>query len=212
MKKYRPFVKLVALFSVSFFIANSQINSTKQESDRIIIDSNLSFKEAFGTQAIPTKIKEQLCVINVRYYSLDGKIHQGRLIIHKELKEDINSIFSEILNSKFPIAKVIPISKYKYSDYDSMKANNTSGFNYRVIEGTKKLSNHALGRAIDINPFLNPAIRKGKVVPEGATYNPKAVGTITEDGIVVTAFKKRGWKWGGEWKNQKDYQHFEKNI
>jgi len=32
--------------------------------------------------------------------------------------------------------------------------NNTSGFNYRKITGTDKLSTHSFGRAIDINPVL----------------------------------------------------------
>ena len=33
-------------------------------------------------------------------------------------------------------------------------------------------------------------------------------GLITEEGICYHAFTKRGWKWGGTWKNVKDYQHF----
>lgn len=37
------------------------------------------------------------------------------------------------------------------NDNKSMSANNTSAFNYRVISGTKKLSNHSYGLAIDIN-------------------------------------------------------------
>jgi hypothetical protein len=26
----------------------------------------------------------------------------------------------------------------------------------------------------------------------------------------VQIFKKYGWKWGGDWKDTKDYQHFQK--
>ena len=37
-----------------------------------------------------------------------------------------------------------------------MEDNNTSCFNYRVVDGTTSLSKHALGCAIDINPFITP--------------------------------------------------------
>jgi hypothetical protein len=91
-----------------------------------------------------------------------------------------------------------------------MKDNNTSAFNYRVISGTRTFSTHALGRAIDINPFLNPQIKNGEISPEGATYNKYKWGTITANSWLTHEFYKRGWRWGGSWKFTKDYQHFEK--
>ena len=39
-----------------------------------------------------------------------------------------------------------------------MLDNNTSCFNYRVVDGTSSLSKHAIGCAIDINPFYNPYV------------------------------------------------------
>jgi peptidoglycan LD-endopeptidase CwlK len=97
-----------------------------------------------------------------------------------------------------------------------MMANNTSGFNYRMIAGTERLSNHARGRAIDINPLLNPCIRGDFVQPAGAAYDPSRPGTLTTDSPVTQFLKARGWIWGGDWasgrdgKPLKDYQHFEK--
>jgi hypothetical protein len=41
-------------------------------------------------------------------------------------------------------------------------------------------------------------------------YDVKLKGTITADSFLVREFTKRGWKWGGYWKKNKDYQHFEK--
>ena len=72
------------------------------------------------------------------------------------------------------------------------------------------MSNHAFGIAIDINPLLNPYVKKNSVEPEGASYNPELSGTITEDSDVVKIFKSYGWNWGGDWTRGKDYQHFEK--
>ena len=91
-----------------------------------------------------------------------------------------------------------------------MAANNTSAFNYRTIAGTVRLSNHASGRAIDINPRQNPYIKGQVVQPPGAKYEPNAEGTLTEEHPVVRAFLKLGWAWGGHWTTTQDYQHLEK--
>ena len=88
--------------------------------------------------------------------------------------------------------------------------NNTVAFNYRKVKGSKVLSAHSYGMAIDINPIQNPHI-KGKVIqPPNAKYDPKVKGTILRDSEIVKEFIKRGWQWGGRWKSSKDYQHFEK--
>ncbi len=144
---------------------------TDSQKNEVIIDSSLSIVEAVGNQDIPENVKAQLCLLDVRYYSLDGKLHQGQLIIHNSLKDDVAGVFDEIRASRFPIAKVIPVSRYNFSDELSMQDNNTSGFNYRTVEGTSVLSNHALGRAIDINPLFNPFIRGEEVDPVGAKYD-----------------------------------------
>jgi hypothetical protein len=179
-------------------------------SESVVIDSALSFEEAIGGQTVPEEVRADLVLVDVRYYSFDGRAHQGQLLIHKDLRREVEEIFVELAKSKFPVAKVIPVSKYGFSDELSMEDNNTSGFNYRAIAGTTKLSNHALGQAVDINPLLNPYIRNGMVEPRGAKYDPNVPGTIVAEGVVVMAFKKRGWSWGGDWNSLKDYQHFEK--
>lgn len=181
-----------------------------QDGNGVLIDSKLSLAEALGEQVIPEHIKKDLSLVDVRYYAFDGKLHQGQIVIHSSLREDVVNIFREIEKDRFPIAKVIPVSRYAFSDDKSMEDNNTSAFNYRTIDGTDKLSNHALGRAIDINPFINPFIKKGKTKPSGAKYDPKVPGTITKDSPLARLFKKQGWQWGGDWKSSKDYQHFEK--
>lgn len=212
----KPNIKLLLTLIIAFgpfHSIPSNSTPTKPHSERrVIVDSDLSLDQALGNQNIPGNIKAHLRLVNVHYYSFDGKLHRGQLVVHKALRAEVIAIFRDIERSRFPIAKVIPISKYNFSDELSMLDNNSSAFNYRLIEGSSKLSNHALGRAIDINPFQNPIVRNGIAQPAGAAYNPKASGTIVSGGIVVRAFKKRGWTWGGNWKRLKDYQHFEKRL
>lgn len=177
----------------------------------LIIDSDMSFKEAIEGTNAPKDVIDNLVLLNVKYYSFDNIIHQGQLIIHKEVESDIKEIFDLILKIKFPIKKVIPIVKYGWDDDSSMADNNSSAFCYRFVAGTKRLSNHALGRAIDINPFNNPVLHeKGKIEPEGALYKPELPGTFTSKNPIVQEFIKRGWRWGGDFNSFKDYHHFDK--
>jgi len=174
-----------------------------------IIDSALTREEALAGETIPDAIRRDLTLVTVSYWSFDHRMHQGQIVIHKDLASDVRSIFQELQQRRFPIAHVIPIAHYHWSDDDSMAANNTSGFNYRKVPGHDKLSNHAYGRAIDINPVQNPFIQNGVPTPPGAVYQPGQPGTITE-GAIVRMFERRGWRWGGRWRAATDWQHFDK--
>jgi peptidoglycan LD-endopeptidase CwlK len=177
---------------------------------KVIVDCNYTLSEALAGKDIPKDIKEDLRLVDVYYYSFDKKLHKGQLVINKNLVNDIEWIFKMLKEKKFPIKSVIPVVKYYWSDDESMKANNTSAFNYRLVVNTNRFSNHSTGRAIDINPWQNPQIIDGKASPEGALYNPKVKGTISKHSLVVRLFKNKGWNWGGDWKTRTDYQHFEK--
>jgi len=198
------------MFYLLLLIMLLNTNSISLHDDDVIIDCSYSFTEAVSNLDFPDNIKNNLTIVTVRYYSFDNKLHQGQIVIHKSLSEDVKTIFELIKEKRFKIAKVIPIVFYNWSDEKSMLADNTSAFNYRFVAGTKRLSNHATGRAIDINPFLNPQVFKDKVYPVTAKYNIKVEGTITANSFIVKEFKKMGWTWGGDWKSSKDYQHFEK--
>lgn len=209
---------LINLFLLSTVISSGtelepDVINFKQTQDafvEILIDADYTLDEALEGIDIPGWIRNELTLVNVEYYSFDDKLHRGQIVIHKELAKDIEEVFELIKEKRFPVAKVIPIVKYNWSDEKSMLDNNTSAFNYRVVKGTNRLSNHAYGRAIDINPFQNPYIRNNYISPKGSSYNPNKPGTITKDSFLVKEFKKRGWTWGGDWKTLKDYQHFEK--
>src|SRR5258708_2649026 len=185
-----------------------------------IIDSNMSAKEAFDglNPKCPQDIRKRQKVVKIKYYSSDGKIHQGQLVIDADLKNDIKKVLALALKERFPIYSVIPISDKRFrkdgrwDDELSMEANNTSAFNYREITGGGRLSNHAYGRAIDINTLQNPYIKDAVVLPHGAKYDPCVAGTYTVAHPIVRSFLQLGWDWGGNWISPKDYQHFEKPL
>jgi peptidoglycan L-alanyl-D-glutamate endopeptidase CwlK len=162
----------------------------------------------------PPDILARQVLLPVKFYSFEGKIEEGEIVADRDVADDIKALFETILKEKFPIRTAIPMASplFEWDDERSMQANNTSAFNYRSIAGSEKLSDHALGRAIDINPLFNPYIRGEIVQPAGASYDPARPGTITADSLIVLFLKDRGWAWGGEWSSLKDYQHFEKKV
>ena len=160
----------------------------------------------------PKEITSQMVVVQVEYNDYNDKTNIGFLVVNKKIQNEVIEIFKEIKEAGFQIEKIIPISEYDWDDDKSMEDNNTSGYNYRYVANTTKLSNHSYGMAIDINPRYNPMIVKGKISPSNGSYSIDDKGTITNESSVVKIFKKRGWSWGGNYKTIKDYQHFEKII
>jgi len=195
-------------FILTFFLTILFFGFMKKD---IIIDSELSFAEAIKGTKAPDSLLNQMILLDLDYYSFDKKLHRGQLVVNKEIENEVKEIFEIIKKTKYPINKMIPIVHYNWNDDKSMADNNTSAFNYRFIAGTKRLSNHSFGKAIDINPFFNPVIyNDGKVSPKGAKYIPGTQEVFTKNHPVVKAFKKRGFRWGGDWTSLKDYHHFDK--
>jgi peptidoglycan LD-endopeptidase CwlK len=179
--------------------------------EEIIVDSALSFSEAIEGTNAPLEIVDSLSLLDVFYYSFDSRRHQGQIIVNNDLEDDVYEIFALIEKIQFPVGRVIPIVAYQWDDHNSMADNNSSSFNFRVIEGTTKLSLHSFGRAVDINPTQNPVIYpNGVVAPEDAKYSSAKAGTFNAKNPVVQEFIQRGWHWGGNFDQPKDYHHFEK--
>ncbi|MDD5711277.1 MAG: M15 family metallopeptidase [Smithellaceae bacterium] len=178
---------------------------------KIILDSEMSFSDAVAQTSAPWEVIETLSLLSVDYYSFDGMIHRGQLVLHRELISDVREIFSRAIAIKFPIGQCVPIVAYGWDDETSMKANNTSAFNYRLVAGTNRLSLHALGRAIDINPLLNPAVYDdGRISPEGAVYEAGRNGVLSPDYPPCQDFLGLGWRWGADLDGLRDYHHFYK--
>lgn len=160
----------------------------------------------------PADIFTRQVMLTVPYWSFEGRLASGTLVIHEDLIKDAQTIFDAMARERFPLASVVPASdpRFAWDDMKMMAANNTSAFNFRTIAGTERLSYHAYGRAIDINPALNPYIRGARVDPPGAVYDLSKPGTIAPDGFLVRLFDELGWDWGGRWTDPIDYQHFQK--
>jgi peptidoglycan L-alanyl-D-glutamate endopeptidase CwlK len=177
----------------------------------LIVESAMDFAQALAGTAAPREVLESLCMINVGYLGFDGHRHLGQLVTHQDLAADIVEVFALLQTLKFPVAGVVPIVRYGWSDEASMAADNSSAFNYRTVAGTDRLSRHALGRAVDINPRENPAVYPdGRIAPAGAVWSPGGPGTLTDNHPAVRAWIERGWRWGGHFDHIRDYHHFEK--
>jgi hypothetical protein len=163
---------------------------------------------------------EELRYVRVLLWGFDNQPYSGELIVNKAIAEDVIEIFTELYEAKYPIERMVLVDEYDADDNTSMAANNSSAFNYRVIEGTKRISLHSYGMAIDINPLYNPYVHEVEgervVTPvEGAKYEDRSLDCpyyIQADDLCYQAFIKRGFTWGGDWKNSKDYQHFQKVL
>ncbi len=163
---------------------------------------------------------EELRYVHVLHYDFEGTIQQGELICNQAIAQDLVDIFYELYESQYPIERICLIDEYGADDEASMADNNTSCFNYRPVSGTAKLSNHAYGCAIDINPLYNPYVRtrggKELVSPDNAVpYADRSADfpyKIDQNDLCYRLFAEHGFTWGGAWKNSKDYQHFEKIV
>ena len=163
--------------------------------------------------------RSELRYLRLSHYDFQGKAQIGELICNKQIANDLKEIFQELYRQKYPIERMQLIDDYDADDERSMQANNTSCFNFRAIAGTKKLSKHSLGMAIDINPLYNPCVKVNK---DGSTSIQPKTGRryanrqrqwpykIDKNDLCYRLFISHGFQWGGSWRSVKDYQHFER--
>jgi D-alanyl-D-alanine carboxypeptidase len=155
----------------------------------------------------------ELRLLRVDHWGLDGRVHRGELIVHRDHAQRILAVMGKLFKARYPIQRLRLVDAYRASDDRSMAANNTSAFNCRRVSGSSRWSEHAFGRAIDVNPLRNPYVTAGGRVspPAGEPYANRArraAGMIHRGDTVVRAFAAAGWRWGGDWSGSKDYQHF----
>ena len=223
-------------------VASTSNDSTTAEASKdasnnenIAISDRVNYMDGFYyeslSQGVIAKItgisyvdNDNVSLDDLRYCSLlyndfDGNTQTGEMICNKKIAQDVIEIFAELYSSGYQIESIKLIDEFGGDDTASMEANNTSCFNYRVVDGTTRLSNHAYGLAIDLNPYYNPYITYNKdgstnVSPEGSRiYEDRSASfpyKIDENDLAYKLFKEHGFKWGGDWNSVKDYQHFEK--
>jgi D-alanyl-D-alanine carboxypeptidase len=154
-----------------------------------------------------------LRLLRVAHWGFDGDVRHGRLVVHRDQARPIMGVMRRLYRLRFPLRRMRLVDAYGADDRRSMAADNTSAFNCRTVAGTSRWSEHAYGRAIDVNPIENPYVTASGYVspPAGARFarrNQSVRGLIHGDGPVVRAFAAVGWEWGGDWPWPKDYQHF----
>ena len=150
--------------------------------------------------------------LTLSFRGFDGEAHTGELVVHHTVAPTMVEVFRRLFEADFPIEEMRLITTADHHAPLTGDANNTAGYNCRRARGQGRWSAHAYGLSVDINPFHNPMVRRGTVIPElGAAYVDRAhvrPGMLTEDGPAVQAFLEAGWQWGGHWVHSKDYMHF----
>lgn len=155
----------------------------------------------------------ELVHLDLRHLVPAGHTTVGRLTVHRGVADEVVSIFAELYRRRVPIRSMRPAAEFDGDDDAMMAADNTSGFNCRAVVGGSGWSRHAFGRAIDINPLVNPYVRGGTVLPpQGAAWVDRTryrPGMLYGGGSVVALVRELGWWWGGDWHTVKDYQHID---
>lgn len=244
-----PDVQPISTESVLEETTNDNENEVEEAAEKVSSESMLenlsndsvdvSEVEAFYIEEISDELKERMngksyadnideSIINysmlrhivIKYYDFNDDVQLGEIVCNEKIAQDLLEIFEELYNSGYQLERVHLIDEYDADDDASMDDNNTSCFNYRVVDNTTKLSYHAYGLAIDVNPFYNPYVqmRNGEeyVCPTGsvpyANRDENFPYKIDENDLAYKLFKQHGFIWGGDWNSLKDYQHFEKRV
>ena len=210
----RQFLYLFVLLFVSSASLQAQDFSVTSISDSLF--ARMQGKSYPEGCTVP---RSDLRHVRVLHVDAQGKVHKGELVCNQAIAQDLVDIFRQLYQARYPIEKIRLIDDYEADDEQSMSDNNTSSFCYRTVSGTKKLSKHALGMAVDINTRYNPWVRKGTdgrqlVSPSnGLPYADRRKQypyKIVKGDLLYRLFIQHGFRWGGNWKTMKDYQHFEK--
>jgi D-alanyl-D-alanine carboxypeptidase-like protein len=154
---------------------------------------------------------DALAYVTVDHVTFDGGAARGELIVAGVIAARAVALFRRLWLLGFPIRQMRLVDEFGADDDRSMAADNSSAFNFRVVAGTTTLSQHALGRAIDINPVENPWRRPHQILPEaGRAFADRSEirpGMIVRPGPVIAAIDELGWEWGGDWMHAFDDHH-----
>jgi hypothetical protein len=126
----------------------------------------------FKAQALPQRIRQRvtgsswhagcpvaldrLRYIRMTHWGFDGKVHGGVMIVNVTAVAAVEKAFGGLFAKRFPVRRMHLVDDYGADDFRSIEADNSSSFNCRRATGSTRWSEHAYGRAIDVNPIENP--------------------------------------------------------
>lgn len=153
-----------------------------------------------------------LAYVTVSFRGFDGGAHTGELVLAAREARDVVAVFRTLFAADYPIEEMRLPTTADLEAEPTGDGNDTAALVCRATRGATSWSAHAYGLAIDVNPFLNPYSKGDVVLPERASaYLDRSrtqPGIIHDGDLVVRAFARIGWSWGGAWSSLKDYQHF----
>jgi len=145
----------------------------------------------------------------VSYIDFRGGYHDGSIVMHKSLVAPTQRAFLTLFRWRYRIMAMAPMS-VNLPGWTDMSIV-TSGYSCRPVAGSKSWSEHAYGRAVDLNPLQNPILRGSYLDPPGSgawlRRDRYLIGMAHPEGA-VRAFTTAGFRWGGQWRSLKDYMHF----
>lgn len=232
---------IIALCFQSTFFANAQVRVERKEAWRAgaVVSVETVARQGldrwFTMESLPDEVfarmkgksypadctipRNSLCYLRLLHYDASGRVKMGEMVCNKAIGNDLIDIFKELYRQRYPIESVRLIDDFGADDERSMRANNSSAFCFRRVKGSKKLSAHARGMAVDINALYNPYHRRmknGRVVVQPGNalkYCDRSANfpyKIEKGDLLYRLFIQKGFRWGGAWHSLKDYQHFEK--
>lgn len=201
---------LVAIILVSVPSAATASNAFAASVARLTADERRAMTPSVWRPGCPVGLND-LRVIRVTHWTFERTTRTGRLVVHRDVAGPVVRIMRRLHAARVPIRWMVPIERFDGSDFRSIEADNTSAFNCRYVDGSRRWSLHAYGRAIDINPIENPYVSRGRTSHRRSipyiNRRPRP-GMAVEGRAIVRAFTAEGWDWGGRWYGDRDYQHF----
>jgi len=145
----------------------------------------------------------------VSYIDFRGAYHDGYIIMHRSLVARTQGAFYTLFQSRYRIMVMQPASVNMPGLTDT--TNLTTGYSCRTVHGTGNWSEHAHGRAIDLNPLQNAMVQGSYIEPPaGKAWLQRGryqIGMVHAEGA-ARGFIANGFHWGGRWRYTKDYMHF----
>ena len=145
----------------------------------------------------------------VTYIDFYGTARSGSIVVHRSIAERTQRAFLALYRMRFRLQGMSPMSVN--APWITDMGTVTSGYSCRTVAGSKTLSQHAYGLAIDVNPVQNPMVRGTYIDPgTGKDFLARAPYRrgMMHAGGAVRAFTSNGFHWGGRWNSLKDYMHF----